>query len=176
VSATSGRRVPGWPAAAWALVVAGQTGCGEIERADLVVRPRKDDYASQIQPIFERLGCSAGTLCHSGPQGDLMLVESPGAAALDENYLATKAKIDLDQPTGSPLIADLLPKSIAPGATHVTVCWKSTESCAYRKINAWIAWDGAEDLRPQDIACEVEVPADTACDDPEVLDVCCFRR
>jgi hypothetical protein len=92
VSATSGRRVPGWPAAAWALVVAGQTGCGEIERADLVVRPRKDDYASQIQPIFERLGCSAGTLCHSGPQGDLMLVESPGAAALDENYLATKSE------------------------------------------------------------------------------------
>ncbi len=160
----------------WLTLVGAVTACGEIERAHLVVRPRKDDFAAEIQPIFERLGCSAGTLCHSGPQGDLKLVVSPGAAALDDNYLATKAKLDLNVAEGSPLIADLLPKSVAPGATHVTVCWKSRESCAYRKLLAWISWDAAEDPRPQDIDCDVETPGDSACDDPTVLDVCCFRR
>lgn len=162
--------------AAISAFVAAAAGCGEIERADLVVRPRKDDYAAEIQPIFERLGCSAGTLCHSGPQGDLMLVDSPGPAALDDNYLAAKAKIDLDAPAESALIADLLPKSVAPAATHVTVCWKSVDSCAYRKLLAWITWDSAEDPRPQDLDCTVEAPSETACDDPAVLDACCFRR
>ena len=158
------------------LLAGATTACGEIERAELIVRPRKDDFAAEIQPIFERLGCSAGTLCHSGPQGDLKLVVSPGAAALDDNYLAAKGKVDLNAPLNSPLIADLLPKTFAPGATHVTVCWKSTESCAFRKLLAWISWDGAEDPRPQDIDCEVEAPSGTACDDPTVLDACCFRR
>ena len=176
MSASSGRAGFGRLVVASVLLGALPAGCGEIERADLVVRPRKDDFAAEIQPIFERLGCSAGTLCHSVPQGDLKLVVSPGAAALDDNYLSAKGKIDLDTPAGSPLLADLLPKDASPGATHVTVCWKSPESCAYRKISAWIAWDAAEDPRPQDIACDVEAPADTACDDPAVLDVCCFRR
>lgn len=171
-----GRAAPAWRARSWLFLACAATACGEIERAELVVRPRKDDFAAEIQPIFERLGCSAGTLCHSGPQGDLKLVVSPGAAALDDNYLASKAKLDLNAPADSPLIADLLPKGVAPGATHVTVCWKSPESCAYRKLLAWISWDAAEDPRPQDIDCEVETPGDTACDDPAVLDVCCFRR
>lgn len=175
------RRGPGgaarpWRRSAWPLLLCASSACGEIERAELIVRPRKDDFAAEIQPIFERLGCSAGTLCHSGPQGDLKLVVSPGAAELDDNYLAAKGKVELNAPLGSPLLADLLPKSVAPGATHVTVCWKSTGSCAYRKVLAWISWDGAEDPRPQDIDCEVEAPGGTACDDPAVLDACCFRR
>lgn len=151
------------------------SACGEIERADLVVRPRKDDYAREIQPIFERLGCSAGAACHSAPQGDLLLTASPNAAALDENYLSAKAKCDFDAPAASPLIADLLPADVEPTATHVTVCFKSMDSCAYRKILAWIAWSGAGDPRPQDIACEVEAPGPTACDSADVLDACCFR-
>lgn len=151
------------------------SACGEVERATLVVRPRKDDYGSQIQPIFERLGCSAGTICHSNAQGDLRLVDGPGAADLDENYLQVKAKSDLDAPDRSPLLESLLPTAEAPSATHVTVCWKTRESCAYRKIAAWMAWSSATDPRPQDIPCEVEVPGPVACDDAAVLDVCCFR-
>lgn len=157
------------------LAVALAGACGEVEQAELVVRPRKDDFGAHIQPIFERLGCSAGTICHSTPQGDLELIDSPGAAGLDENYLQVKAKSRLDAPDESPLLESLLPADVAPEATHVTVCWKSRESCAYRKVRAWVAWSSAADPRPQDIPCEVEVPAETACDDPAALDVCCFR-
>lgn len=160
------------PALAGALVLC---ACGEVERATLVVRPRKDDYGSQIQPLFERLGCSAGTICHSNAQGDLRLVDRPGAADLEENYLQVKAKSDLVAPDRSPLLESLLPTAVAPDATHVTVCWKSRESCAYRKIAAWMAWSSVSDPRPQDIPCQVEVPDDTACDDATALDVCCFR-
>lgn len=151
------------------------SACGEIERASILVRPRKDDYRTQIQPMFEKLGCSAGTICHSQPQGDLQLAVAPGAAGLEENYLQVKAKSDPDAPDSSPLLAALLPTRSSPKATHVTVCWKSKESCGYRKLKAWMAWSSAGDPRPEEIPCEVEVPTGTACDDPGALDVCCFR-
>ncbi|MCK6574461.1 hypothetical protein L6V77_25545 [Myxococcota bacterium] len=160
---------------AWLLLATALPSCGEITRAELVVRPRKDDFEREIQPIFERLGCSAGTLCHSTPQGNLRLVVEPDAVQLEDNYQGTKSKIELDDASGSLLVADLLPDSVEPGANHVTTCWKSRDACAVRKLEAWIAWTSAEDARPQDIGCEVEVPGPDACDDPTVLDVCCFR-
>ncbi len=157
------------------LVVALLPACGEITRVDLVVRPRRDDFEREIQPIFERLGCSAGTLCHSTPQGNLRLVDTPAPSELEDNYQGTRSKIDLEAPRASLLIVDLLPEGVAPGANHVTVCWKRRDACSVRKLEAWIAWNADGDLRPQDIDCEVEVPPPDACDDPGLLDVCCFR-
>jgi len=159
----------------WVLLAAALPACGEITRAELIVRPPKDDFEREIQPIFEKLGCSAGTLCHSTPQGNLRLHVQPDATQLEDNYQGAKSKIRLNDAAGSILVADLLPDTVQAGADHVTTCWKSRDACAVKKLVAWIAWDSPEDPRPQDLDCEVEVPGPDACDDPAVLDVCCFR-
>ena len=160
------------------LLGAASSGCGEVERADLVVLPRKDDYVTEIQPLFATMGCSAGTRCHSVPQGNLrIIVTEPNAAELEENYQSAKGKSDLRAPDASPLIADLLFSEANPQADHNPACWKSRESCAYRKLRAWIAWSGDDDPRPREIDCQLGAPGNPdPCADPAVLDACCFRR
>lgn len=160
-----------------ALLLVSAAACGEVERAELVVLPRKDDFVTEIQPVFERLGCSAGTRCHSEPQGNLkIVVAEPTAADLEENYQSAKGKTDRQSPDESALLADLLASEANPDADHNPACWKTEMSCAYRKIRAWIAWETVDDPRPGDLGCEVTAPAaGDPCADPAVLDACCFR-
>ncbi len=152
-------------------------GCGEIETAQFLVRPRRDDYASQVQPILEKLGCSANAACHATAQGDLKVVVDPKAKDLDDNYLGVKAKLNLDAPGRSVLIADLLPTSASATADHNPVCFKSAMACSYRKLLAWIAWNAEGDPRPQDIDCTPNYgeESDDPCADTDVQDVCCPR-
>lgn len=125
--------------------------CGEVERLDLTVRPRQDDFESAIQPLVEAAGCSRDGVCHTAPVGELALVVDPGAGALQENYLGLKSKVDLDDPGASRVLTYLL----APEGGHRPACWASTQSCGYRKLLAWIEWTENGDLRPQDVPCDV---------------------
>ncbi len=137
-------------ASALVLVPTLLAACGEVERLDLAVRPRQDDFETQIQPLLVQVGCSRDGVCHTTPQGELRLVEQPDADDLQDDYLGVKAKIDLDDPDASVLLTYLL----APEGGHRPQCWASTESCAYRKLRAWIAWSADGDPRPQDVACD----------------------
>jgi len=148
---------------------------GEIERATLDERPRADDYAAHIQPMFERLGCSQGNFCHSAPRGDFKLVVTPDEAELQENYLGVKALIDRERPDESRLLRALAASSLLPGGTHVVACFRQENACGFRMLQAWIAWRAEGDPRPGDLGCTVEVPPPDACASPETDDVCCPR-
>lgn len=166
-----------WSRAARVAAAVQLLACGEIERAELLVRPSKADYAAEIQPIFESLGCSASRFCHATAQGNLLLVEQPTPSQLEDNFLGAKAMADLDAPDKSPLLASLLQTEANPQALHNPACFSSRQSCAYRKIRAWIAWAQEGDPRPQDVPCTVEAPDPArACADPGVLDACCPRH
>lgn len=126
--------------------------CGEVERVELTVRPRQDDFERHVQPLLEHLGCSRGGGCHALPLGELQILVEPDPDELQANYLSVKAKLNLDDPPASPILAKLLAGS--PEGTHRPLCFASAKACAYRKLLAWIAWTGAGDPRPQDIACD----------------------
>ncbi len=162
------------PAPVLAVLLLGACG-GEIEQIEFVDRPRRDDFEAYIQPMFENLGCSAGTFCHSAAQGNFAFVVDPDAAALQDNFLGARAFLDPDQPDQSRLLRALVPREVLPDANHTVLCFKSTDACGYRQLLAWASWTASGDPRPGDFGCAVEVPVPTACDDPQALDVCCPR-
>lgn len=141
----------GWPAV---LFFASFASCGGEVTYELAVRPRQDDFAEQIQPIFNHLGCSPGGGCHATGVGELFLVESPDAAQIDRAYQSVRSKLDLERPERSVLVAVLLSTDLNPAATHDPVCFTRLDGCAYRKLLAWIAWEKPGDPRPQDVACD----------------------
>lgn len=142
--------------AGWAVVVAGVllAGCGEIERLDLTVRPRQDDFEAQVQPLLQQLGCSRNGRCHTVALADLQIHEDPTPAQLQENFQSVKARLDLENPEASDLVSILVQGAEKRHPPPPQFCFVSTDSCAYRKIVAWIAWQGPSDPRPQDIDCD----------------------
>ena len=162
------------PALELAALLLGACG-GEIEQIEFVDRPRRDDFESHIQPMFENLGCSAGTYCHSAAQGNFAFVVDPDAAALQDNFLGARAFLDLDRPDESRLLRALVPSTVLPDANHTVLCFKSVDACGYRQVLAWASWTQSGDPRPGDFGCTVEVPPPAACDDPLAQDVCCPR-
>lgn len=129
-------------------------GCGEVERIDLQVRPRQDDYSDVVHGLLLEAGCARGGGCHAIlGAGSLLIAEDTGEASLLESYQSVTALIDRDTATESRLLyyvttGDARAEHFPPD------CWKPAD-CVYRKIAAWIGWDGADQPRPQEVDCEV---------------------
>lgn len=148
--------MPRWFALVCVALILG--GCGEVTELELSVRPSQTDFEAEIQPLFVQLGCSQAGLCHTVSQGDFLFVEMPDADDVQANYLEVKKHINLGNPASSTLLAELLAAN--PDAEHNPRCFGDAQSCAYRKVLAWIAWEGEGSPRPQDIDCS---PAGEAC-------------
>ncbi|MCB9546617.1 MAG: hypothetical protein H6706_12285 [Myxococcales bacterium] len=133
-------------------------GCGEIERADLAVRPRQDDFAEEIQPLLLSLGCSPAGGCHDIGQGDVTIKVATDGAALEASYLSVKARIDREDPAQSRILQSVLAENTA--SQHFPPGCIRQDGCAWQKLVAWIAWDADADPRPQDVACD---PAPEGC-------------
>lgn len=125
-------------------------GCGEIRTLELDVRPRYDDYERSIQPLLEETGCSAPGECHTIPQGELQVTLSPTPAEMVGNYLSVKARLNSKVPERSRIL--IAPLAGNADLRHPT-CYASSDDCAYRKLIAWIRWDGAADPRPDEVGC-----------------------
>ncbi len=148
----------GWPHSFFGLACAALAGSlvgcgGEVEVERLIVRPSLEDYQRHIQPLLVSMQCSLPS-CHGTTfVGEVRVTAEPDNEAIYRDYQALKAVVDLNDPEASVLTARLLVG--AAGATHVPLCFKSTEDCSYRKLIAWIAWDG-EGPGPGDLACDAE--------------------
>ncbi|MEZ4469423.1 MAG: hypothetical protein R3F60_01205 [bacterium] len=127
-------------------------GCGEIERADLTVRPRQDDFADEIQPLLLSLGCSPQGGCHDIGQGDVTIKVAVDGASLEASYLSVKSRIDREAPAQSRILLSVLAENTA--SQHFPAGCIHLDGCAYQKLTAWITWDADTDPRPQDVACD----------------------
>lgn len=134
------------------IILAFFVGCGEIEQADLTVRPRQDDFASDIQPLLVGLGCSSEGACHDLGMGDVLIRTGTGAADLEASYLSVKAQLDRESPEFSRLIQSVLVEN--PASQHVPPACIGRGGCAWQKLVAWIAWDGEGDARPAEVLCD----------------------
>ena len=133
--------------------------CGEVERFDVAVRPRLDDFESHVRPMLLEVGCSRNGRCHTQLVGDVQLTDALDAAQVQAEYEGLKAVVDLDAPGQGKALTLLLKGHPAP--THrPAYCFESVNSCAYRKLLAWVAWAEADDLRPGQVACDY---SDEAC-------------
>lgn len=129
------------------------TGCGEIQRIDVEVRPRQDDFAAEIQPALIEAGCSRGPACHeSEGAGALIVLVEDDDDSLLRSYESSTSLIDRDSSADSRLLYYVAEGD--PRAEHFPMdCW-TTDDCVYRKLLAWIDWDG-EGPRPQELDCNV---------------------
>ncbi len=129
-------------------------GCGEVERIDLQVRPRQDDFTNDVHGLLLQAGCSRGGGCHAIlGAGSLIILEATDEVSLLESYESVTALIDRETATESRLLyyvstGDERAEHFPPD------CWKPGD-CVYRKIAAWIGWDGADQPRPGEIDCDV---------------------
>ncbi len=145
------------PVAGWVRValLAVAAACGEVERFDVVDRPRLDDYAAVVHPMLIEVGCSRNGRCHTQLAGELRLAPEPDAEDLKVGYAGLRARVNPDAPDESDVLRLLVQGNPAP--THRPPwCFASTESCAYRRLRAWIGWQAEGDPRPGDIACAPE--------------------
>jgi hypothetical protein len=126
--------------------------CGEIERAELSVRPNQDDFASDVQPLLVSLGCSSPGGCHDLGLGNVLIKANASAADLELSFLSVKAQIDREQPEQSRIIQSVLAEN--PTTQHIPAACITQGGCAWQKLVAWIAWDGEGDPRPSDIVCD----------------------
>ncbi len=126
-------------------------GCGEVERVELTVRPRQDDFREVVRPLLLQVGCT-GEVCHGikGGGGGLFLPTTEDEAAVQEAYLFTKLFLDTEAAEESKFLSYCV-----CGGGHRPACFSDPESCAYRKLVAWIGWQGEGDPRPQDVDCEI---------------------
>jgi len=126
--------------------------CGEIERAELTVRPNQDDFARDVQPLLVSLGCSSEGACHDVGLGNLTIRVGTGARDLEASYLSVKGQIDRESPEFSRIVQSVLAEN--PTSQHVPPACIAQGGCAWQKVVAWIAWDGEGDPRPADVVCD----------------------
>ncbi len=131
-------------------------GCGEFETLELPQYPPRQDFVA-VQEVLVSVGCSGDEAqgCHRTLIADFRITEEPKSdQAREDELLLTKSKIDLLDPDQSVLLRVAL-RGDAKSLSH-PICFSSVDSCAYRKIIAWIRWGGEDDERPDDIECQVE--------------------
>ncbi|MCB9524978.1 MAG: hypothetical protein H6702_16590 [Myxococcales bacterium] len=133
------------------LVVAAPGCGGEVDVTRFVVRPALEDYRTHIQPMLVAMQCSAAP-CHGTTfVGEVRITAEPDDEALYRDYQSIKALTNPQDPDASVLLSRLL--NGAAGASHVPLCFQSTDDCTYRKLVAWIGWDG-DGPGPGDIECD----------------------
>jgi len=128
-------------------------GCGEVVELELNTRPTTADFPS-VQQTLTTLGC-ASARCHLNLNGDFKVSESPKSpAALEEEYLLTKAFINLDSPDESLLLRVSL-KGDPATQNHPYLCFENKNACGYQKILAWLSAEDGDSPNIDDVECEV---------------------
>ncbi len=131
------------------------SGCGEVSRLDLAVRPRQDDFAEVVQPALLAAGCGRSLACHGGVGGgELTIKKETDPDSIQESYLSTVGFVKLDDVSGSKLLY-YVEEGDERAIHRPTDCW-TADDCAYRKIAAWVEWGGVSEVRPQEVDCVVE--------------------
>ncbi|MEZ4463343.1 MAG: hypothetical protein R3F43_02185 [bacterium] len=103
-------------------------GCGEIERADLAVRPRQDDFADEIQPLLLSLGCSRRVAATTSARATSPS-RWPSTARPQTSYLSVKSRIDREAPA-SRILLSVLAENTA--SQHFPAGCIHLDGCAYR--------------------------------------------
>ena len=151
VRGAAGRVRPRVVALGLALGVASSCG-GEVEVARLTIRPSFEAWQDTIQPLFREMGCAVNGACHGDDfRGEVRITGAPDGEALYADYLSVKATVNVAEPERSPLLVRLLRGG--PGANHFPPCFDAVDSCAWRKVVAWIGDDGTGP-GPADIDCD----------------------
>lgn len=145
-----------------AAIIFAVLACGRAEEIVIPQRPDRAQFAT-IRDTFIKVGCSQnGQGCHSVLVGDFKVGKPDDApAAVESEFLLTKALIDLDEPENSLLIRSALRDD--PLALGHPICFLET-SCAYKRIVAWVSYDGPNDPTPDD-----------ECDEDDVIQDACFN-
>ena len=148
----------------WILPLAGLFACGEAQEVILPQRPDRLLF-TDIRESFITLGCSAnGEGCHSVLVGDYRLGTSEsGVAEIEEEFQLTKALVNLDSPPESLILRVALRND--PLALGHPICFDSETSCAFRRVVAWLSYEGQGDPTP-----------DAVCDPSELIENACFSR
>ncbi len=133
-------------------------GCGEVVELELNPRPSTADFPA-VQEVLTTVGC-ASARCHLNLNGDFKVSALPKSpATVEEEYLLTKAFVDLDSPDESLLLRVSL-KGDPATQTHPFLCFENKNACGYRKILAWISAINDQAPNIDDIECE---PVQDAC-------------
>lgn len=146
----------------WILLLMWLLACG---RAEEIVLPQKPDRAlfSDVRNSLIRLGCSAnGGGCHAVLVGDFKLgTPDSNLAETEREFQLTKSIVDLESPGNSTLLRVALRND--PLSLGHPICFDAEVSCAYRRVIAWLSYDGEGDETP-----------DEACSPSDVIENACF--
>ena len=125
---------------------------GEVDVERLAVRPSIEQWQNTIQPLFRDMGCSVAGACHGDDfRGEVRVMPEPDPGQSYTDYLSVKGALNLSDAEQSPLLVRLLRGG--PGGNHFPPCFNSRDSCAWRKVVAWISDDGTGP-GPDDIDCD----------------------
>ena len=145
-----------------AAIILAVLACGQAEEIVIPQRPDRAQFET-IRETFIKVGCSQnGQGCHAVLVGDFKVgTPADGPAAVENEFFLTKALIDLNEPENSLLIRSALKDD--PLALGHPICFLET-SCAYKRVVAWVGFEGPADPTPTDV-----------CNDSEVIQDACFN-
>lgn len=138
-------------------------GCGEAEEITLPSRPDRANF-EEMQRTLLTIGCSAdGTGCHAVLVGDFQVSSFPKAPAdAEREFLLTKPFIDLEDGANSILLRSAFEGD--PLAAGHPLCFSNADSCAYRRILAWIDYES-----------DVDETMEEACPEADLIENACFN-
>ena len=150
----------------WMLILscyACSMGCGEAEEITLPSRPDRASF-EDMQRTLLTIGCSAdGTGCHAVLVGDFKVSSFPKAPAdAETEFLLTKPFIDLEDGANSILLRSALRGDLL--AEGHPVCFSNADSCAYRRILAWINY-----------TADTDETMTEACPETDLIENACFN-
>ena len=138
-------------------------GCGEAKVIEFSQRPNRELF-TDAQETMLKIGCASdGTGCHAVLVGNFKVSPFPKPPGdLDNEFVLTKPFIDLDEPTNSLLMRVALQDD--PEAVGHAICFSNADSCAFRRLRAWIAYE-----TPNDSTLE------EACPETDIIENACFQ-
>lgn len=142
------------------------SACGEGEVTTLVlpVVPDNGEQFGVAQQAMIAVGCGLAG-CHSAIVGNFKVTGEPGAR--DDEYLLTKAAIDLENPEDSRLLRVALAGD--PAAVGHPICYAGPTGCAWQILSAWIRGGTFEEdqagnpLQPPSMIAAGCMPTPNAC-------------
>lgn len=136
------------------------TACGEAEEITIPTRPDRTSF-DDAQETMLTIGCGVAG-CHAVLVGDFKLTEFPKSPTSSESeYLLTKPFLDLEDAENSLLMRTALQDD--PNALGHAICFDSVDSCAFRRLVAWINFTADGDQTMEE-----------ACPSAEIIDNACF--
>ena len=137
--------------------------CGEAKVIEFSQRPNRAAF-TDAQETLLKIGCASdGTGCHAVLVGDFKVSPFPKEPGdLDTEFVLTKPFLDLDEPENSILMRTALKDD--PEALGHPICFENTETCAFRRLSAWIAY-----------SVQGDESMDEACPPTDVIENACFQ-